>query len=281
MRNQIAIVALTLLAGSAHAAGVTPKPPKPPEPPPVISHAEAHSSSHSAAGAVAVSHNENTNQQAQGQIQGQQQGQVATGGDATATGGSALGVGVGGDSAAYAHGGEGGSATAYGGEGGDATALAAAQGGQGGEGGSAQASSGGNTMTVQTTYRTRRQAPPIAQGGLAIAHCGAGANAGGSGTGGAGFLGVAWTPRECHKYITASNYAALGMYSMACAILNTTRATRRTVEELGIDLPSCDFHETRTTVEEVRYVTEDELDAAVLRLQESQERAWRSVQEGK
>lgn len=262
MRTSLAAAFLTLAVTPAFAAGVKP-PPKPPETNPievnVQAGAKASSSSH--AGAVAVSHNEQAQQQ--GQIQGQQQ--VATGGHSEAHGGNAVAVG-------------------QGGQGGDAQAHAIGVGGAGGNatGGSsdaaASANNEGNTLTVQTTYRQVRQAPPVSQGSLMIGQCGAGVNGGGSGTGGAGFLGIAWTPRECHKYLTAANYAALGMHSFACAILNTTKATRETVDALGIDVPSCDFFEKTVTVEEVRYVTEDELDAAVMRLQERQDRAWQSVQ---
>lgn len=288
--------ALLLAASQALAVGKPVEPPKPPEPAPTVISVDA--SAEASAHAVSV----------QGQQQGQSQGQqqIATGGSATAaggsaTGGNALGVGIGGDSAAtaisgdataisgdssaVAHGGEGGSASAQGGAGGDAQALGIGVGGQGGGGGQsdaqASASNEGNVLTVQTTYRQVRQAPAVSQGSLMIGQCGAGLNGGGSSTGGAAFLGIAWTPRECHKYLTAANYAALGMYSMACAILNTTRATKETVHELGIDMPSCDFFETTKVVEEVRYVTPEELDAAVLTLQERQDRAFRATQGAK
>jgi hypothetical protein len=130
----------------------------------------------------------------------------------------------------------------------------------------------GNTLS----YQEVRQAPSIAQGSLMVGTCGAGANGGGSNTSGAAFLGFAWTPAECHKYLVASNYAALGMYTMACQILNTTKAAKRTAEELGIPMPNCTFEES------VKYVTEDRLKEVDAELRERQDREWERKQaEGK
>lgn len=132
----------------------------------------------------------------------------------------------------------------------------------------------GNTLTV--THQQVRQAPSLGQGSIMVGTCGAGANGGGSNSSGAAFLGFAWTPAECHKYLVAANYASLGMYTMACQILNTTKAAKRTAEELGIPMPNCTFEES------VKYVTEDRLKEVDAELRERQDREWERRQaEGK
>lgn len=101
----------------------------------------------------------------------------------------------------------------------------------------------GNAQTVNQHYEQPRQAPAVAQGSIIPPSCGAGGNAGGSNSHGAAFLGFSWVTADCHRYIAAQNYMALGMPDFACEILNTTKTAKRVVRELGIPLPDCRFAE--------------------------------------
>lgn len=103
----------------------------------------------------------------------------------------------------------------------------------------ASADNAGNTQTLHQTYEQVRQAPSVGQGSIIPPACGAGGNAGGSNSTGAAFLGFSWVTADCHRYITAQNYLALGMPEFACEILNTTKTSKRVVSELGIELPAC------------------------------------------
>ena len=142
-----------------------------------------------------------------------------------------------------------------------AIAGASATGGAGGAGGDAAASATGGaaTSTQQQTatgiggsatasqgnqqtlaYTERRQAPSVGQGGISVPACGAGGNAGGSNTGGAAFLGLAFTPRDCKLLLAASAYQALGMYDAACEMVNGVSVVRARWRELGVSAPSCE-----------------------------------------
>lgn len=107
----------------------------------------------------------------------------------------------------------------------------------------ANASNAGNSQTLNQSYEQVRQAPAVAQGSIIPPACGAGGNAGGSNSNGAGFLGFSWVTADCHRYIAAQNYLALGMPEFACAILNTTKTSKRVTKELGIALPDCGLAE--------------------------------------
>lgn len=158
--------------------------------------------------------------------------------------------------------------------GGDSTAIALAEGGAGGRGGNASADSDasavantnvstdssasafqgqtavsdqnqsqsanneGNSLSVNSQYREVRQAPAIGQGSIMVAGCGVGGNAGASSTGGAGFLGFAFTPAECYTFFLAQAYQNVGETVAACEALNTTRAAKR-AQKRGMALPSC------------------------------------------
>lgn len=127
-------------------------------------------------------------------------------------------------------------------EGGDAKAASVATGGKavatGGEGGSSDASSnsGGNALTVNENQV--RQAPGLAQGSFAIVGCGFAANAGGSGPGGAGFLGLGFTPEQCYDFMLANAYCTAGATQACCEVLNSSKAGKRAAAR-GVQLPQC------------------------------------------
>ena len=125
---------------------------------------------------------------------------------------------------------EGGNALA---KGGNATAT-----GGNAEGGNSDASSnsGGNSLTVNE--RHVRQAPGLAQGSFAIIGCGVAANAGGSGPGGAGFLGFGFTPEQCYDFMLADAYCSAGATQACCEVLNNSKAGRR-AKARGVRLPEC------------------------------------------
>jgi hypothetical protein len=83
-----------------------------------------------------------------------------------------------------------------------------------------------------------RQAPSVFQGGIAVAGCQAGGNAGGSNTRGSAFLGFAFTPEECYAFMLAQAYQAVGQSRAACELINTTNAARR-AQKRGFTPPSC------------------------------------------
>ncbi len=100
----------------------------------------------------------------------------------------------------------------------------------------------GNSQSLTTNYE--RQAPSVAQGGLYIGECGAGGNAGGSNTNGAGFLGITWTPKDCKLLLAARAYQSLGMVDSACEMLNAISVVKKRWAELGIDPPKCQVKAT-------------------------------------
>lgn len=166
---------------------------------------------------------------------------VATGGEAHASAGAVAGA------AAIAGGGAGGE----GGDGGAASAV-----GEGGAGGAATAeqsqearaesSNNGNHQGV--TINHRRNAPSLAQGGLAASGCGAGANGGGSREGGAGFLGVVWTTDQCYQLLAAASFAAIGMPDTSCDLLVSMKSVQKAFKRAGKPLPDCTSAENRDLV---------------------------------
>jgi hypothetical protein len=100
----------------------------------------------------------------------------------------------------------------------------------------ATSNSGGNTQTTHIV--TRESAAALAQGGLFLSNCGFASNAGGSGRGGAGFLGLAFQTRQCNDFTLAGFYFTIGDYSTGCKIIAQTPAGKRQAKR-GITLPEC------------------------------------------
>jgi hypothetical protein len=111
------------------------------------------------------------------------------------------------------------------------TADASAQAGS-----TATSSSGGNTQSTHIV--TRESAAALAQGSLFLGDCGFAANGGGSGRGGAGFLGLAWQTPQCNDFKLAGYYFTIGDYATGCAIIAQTPAGKRQAKR-GIKLPQC------------------------------------------
>lgn len=101
--------------------------------------------------------------------------------------------------------------TANGGAGGNAAANAPTDVNVEGSEASAQSS-----QSLSQNYNQVRQVPTLLQGDLLVNDCGAGINAGGADTGGAGFLGAVWTTGRCYALKSGSNFAAIGDYETAC-----------------------------------------------------------------
>ena len=179
-----------------------------------------------------------TNGQSQGQIQQQQQ---------------AVGVDVGVDNKSNSHavsnsnshatggaggaGGSGGSAVSGVKESGNSTNTNSVSSGSSSVSQGGAAFNGGNVQS--STDVVERSAPSVGLGVIAPNGCGAGVQGGGSGTGGAGMLGFAWTTSECYAFILAQSYNAIGDRKTACLVLNTTNAARRAAKR-GLVLPSCE-----------------------------------------
>lgn len=103
-------------------------------------------------------------------------------------------------------------------------------------GATATSSSGGNTQSTHIV--TRESAAALAQGSLFLGDCGFAANGGGSGRGGAGFLGLAWQTPQCNDFKLAGYYFTIGDYATGCAIIAQTPAGKRQAKR-GITLPQC------------------------------------------
>lgn len=101
----------------------------------------------------------------------------------------------------------------------------------------AHGGAGGDGGDADVTITAPRQAPSLAQGSLVPSGCGAGVNGGGSGTHGAGFLGLAWTTDECYLFMLGEKFAAIGMPDTACDIWLQTKAAQRAFK--GKVVPSC------------------------------------------
>ncbi len=103
-------------------------------------------------------------------------------------------------------------------------------------GATASSNSGGNTQSTHIV--TRESAAALAQGSLFLGDCGFAANGGGSGRGGAGFLGLAWQTPQCNDFKLAGYYFTIGDYATGCAIIAQTPAGKRQAKR-GITLPQC------------------------------------------
>lgn len=90
----------------------------------------------------------------------------------------------------------------------------------------ASATSEGSSADNSLTLNYERSAPGLGQGSLYIPQCGVAGNAGGSNSNGAGFLGVAWTPKDCKRLLAAAAFQSLGMYDAACEQLMTVSVVR-------------------------------------------------------
>jgi hypothetical protein len=97
-----------------------------------------------------------------------------------------------------------------------------------------------NSQSV--TFEDKAQAPSLAQGGLYLSGCGFSANAGGSQTGGAGFLGVQFITRYCRDQAQIANEAAFGNVKTACEMNRLTPAGQRNLKRLkdaGLEPEPC------------------------------------------
>jgi hypothetical protein len=128
------------------------------------------------------------------------------------------------------------------------------------------ASDAHNDLSI--TSNVQRSAPSLAQGGLFIGDCGAGGNAGGSNTHGAGFLGLTWTPKDCKLLLAAQAFHAIGMSDEACRMVTGISAVQARYKELHLDAPTCAIEKpvTVTAIAPIKpdlsnYVTRDELKA--------------------
>lgn len=107
--------------------------------------------------------------------------------------------------------------------------------------GDATASTGDTSATggeSSLTYTEARQAPSVGQGSIGIVGCGAGGNVGASNTGGAAFLGIAYTPYHCQLLLAAKAYEATGHKKAACELVNLLPAVKR-AQKQGFTPPSC------------------------------------------
>lgn len=159
--------------------------------------------------------------------------------------------------AAGGQGGDGGDARAVGegGAGGSATATQTATGGAAEQTQSQSADNAGNSQNINVNHR--RNAPSVGQGSLVPSGCGAGVNGGGSQTGGAGFLGLAWTTDQCYALMAAASYAAIGMPDVSCDLLNSMKAVQSAHKRLGKPLPDCATAENRDPAPTVMFLSED------------------------
>lgn len=112
----------------------------------------------------------------------------------------------------------------------DATATAAA-------GAEAAATAGAEskaTADSKQTVTVSHEAGPAAlgQGAVILNGCGFGANAGGSDSGGAGFLGVTFVTPGCWDAMNIANEAAFGNVRTACEMNRLTPAGKRNAERL-------------------------------------------------
>lgn len=104
-------------------------------------------------------------------------------------------------------------------------------------GAAATSNSGGNTQSTHIV--TREAAAALAQGSIFVGgNCSFGGNAGGSGRGGAGFLGLSFCTPQDNDLALADRYFAIGDYATGCAIVAKTPVGRRQAKR-GITLPQC------------------------------------------
>lgn len=122
-----------------------------------------------------------------------------------------------------------------------ATATAAAQSTSNADSTANSTATGGNGTggSSNLSFNAERSAPSLAQGGLFVGDCGAGGNAGGSNSNGAGFLGISWTPKDCKLLLAAQAFHAIGMSDEACRMIVGISAVKARYKELGIDPPDC------------------------------------------
>jgi hypothetical protein len=122
--------------------------------------------------------------------------------------------------------------------GGDATAAGGnATGGNSTSTSGDSTSTADNALTLNTTVE--RSAPSIAQGSLYIGDCGGAANGGGSNSNGAGFLGFAWTPKDCKILLAAAAFRAIGMADASCEMINALSVVKERFKELKQAPPPC------------------------------------------
>lgn len=176
--------------------------------------AVAAANSESVSGAAAVSVNHNT-------VSG------GAGGSASAVAGDSQASAAGGHSDASAVAGD---ATATGGS-------AVAHGSTASSGPSS--STADNALSLTQNYTHERSAPSVAQGALYAGQCVAAGNAGGSNTGGSAFLGLAFTPYECHLARQAAAYEAAGDSVTACEIRRRSPSMLRLKKQTGFEPPPC------------------------------------------
>jgi hypothetical protein len=124
----------------------------------------------------------------------------------------------------------------------------------GGEGGAARAravagdstatsgdsnSSADNALSLTQNYHHERSAPSVVQGSIYAGQCVSAGNAGGSNTGGSAFLGLSFTPYECHLARQAAAYEAAGDPVTACEIRRRSPSMQRLKKDTGYEPPPC------------------------------------------
>jgi hypothetical protein len=141
--------------------------------------------------------------------------------------------------------------------GGAARSTSTASGGRataaGGEGGEAFAAAGDNLNTVDASqyYEDQRDIPMMVMGIVAPNDCGAGGQAGGAGTNGAGFLGFAWTTKNCYALKTGAAFAAAGDYELACELW--VAANRKMLAKTGVGRINCAERARAMRMRDVQY----------------------------
>lgn len=93
---------------------------------------------------------------------------------------------------------------------------------QSGDSSAASESSSDNDTNVSSDDDTfiPRNTPPVMLPTLIVNECGAGASAGGSGTGGAGALSGLWTSKRCYALKSASIAFGVGDYEQGCVLMS-------------------------------------------------------------
>jgi hypothetical protein len=129
--------------------------------------------------------------------------------------------------------------TVAGGEGGAASARAIAGDSTSSASGGESAASADNSLSLTQNYHHERSAPSVVQGSIYAGQCVSAGNAGGSNTGGSAFLGLSFTPYECHLARQAAAYEAAGDTYTACEIRRRSPSMQRLKKDTGFEPPPC------------------------------------------
>lgn len=93
-------------------------------------------------------------------------------------------------------------------------------------------------ISQSVNIQDRAQAPSVSQGAVFIPECGVGGNAGGSSSGGSGFLGFAYVPAWCQDFKYAAWLLSVGDYEAACEVMAKSKVGKRAAKK-GIRAPVC------------------------------------------